>query len=213
MHTRSPCSPRTSFWESETLLVVRPLCLGRLGDGWVIASESCALDHVGADYIREIEPGEAVLVDGDGIRTVKRPGQNGKRASCVFENIYFARPDSLLHDRLVYADRVRMGAELAMEHPVDADLVIGVPDSATAAAVGYAQRSGVPFGEGLVRNRYVGRTFIEPNQHFRDLGGETKVQPDAGHHTRQAAGRRGRQHRPGYDDASRRQAAPQGRRE
>ena len=161
-------------------LGVRPLCLGRLGDGWVIASESCALDHVGADYIREIEPGEAVLVDGDGIRTVKRPGQNGKRASCVFENIYFARPDSLLHDRLVYADRVRMGAELAMEHPVDADLVIGVPDSATAAAVGYAQRSGVPFGEGLVRNRYVGRTFIEPNQHFRDLGVRRKFNPMPG---------------------------------
>jgi amidophosphoribosyltransferase len=143
----------------------------------VIASESCALDHVGADFIRQIEPGEAVLINADGIKTVKQPGQSSQRASCVFENIYFARPDSILDGRLVYADRMRMGAELALEHPVDADLVIGVPDSATAAAVGYAQQSGIPFGEGLVKNRYVGRTFIEPNQHIRDLGVRRKFNP------------------------------------
>ena len=158
-------------------LGVRPLCIGRLGDGWVIASESCALDHVGAEYVRDIEPGEAVIVDDLGLRTIKSPSQSGRRASCVFENIYFARPDSQFNGRLVYSDRMRMGAELAKEHPVDADMVIGVPDSATAAAVGYAQEAGIPYGEGLVKNRYVGRTFIEPTQHFRDLGVRRKLNP------------------------------------
>ena len=159
-------------------LGVRPLCLGRLdGDagGWIIASESCAFDHVGAEYIREIEPGEAVLIDDGGIRTVKAPDNPAKRSSCVFENIYFARPDSVLDGRLIYNDRLRMGAELAREYPADADMVIGVPDSATAAAVGYAQQSGIPFGEGLVKNRYVGRTFIEPDQRLRDLGVRRKL--------------------------------------
>ena len=161
-------------------LGVRPLCLGRLTDGWVLASESCALDHVGASYVRDIEPGEAVLIDDAGLRTVKAPNRNGRRASCVFENIYFSRPDSVLGGRLVYSDRMRMGAELAREHPVDADMVIGVPDSATAAAVGYAQETGIPYGEGLVKNRYVGRTFIEPNQRFRDLGVRRKLNPLTG---------------------------------
>ena len=157
-------------------LGVRPLCVGRLGAGWVIASESCALDHVGAELVRDIEPGEAVLIDGGGMRTVKRP-TGGTRASCVFENIYFARPDSALDGSLVYSERMWMGAELADEHPVDADLAIGVPDSALAAAVGYARRSGVPYGEGLVKNRYVGRTFIEPTKRLRDLGARNKYNP------------------------------------
>ncbi len=163
-------------------LGVRPLCVGKLNGnadgsagGWIIASESCALDHVGADYVREIEPGEAVLVDDNGFRTVKAPDNPAKRSSCVFENIYFARPDSVLDGRLIYSDRLRMGAELAREYPTDADMVIGVPDSATAAAVGYAQESGIPYGEGLVKNRYVGRTFIEPNQRLRDLGVRLKL--------------------------------------
>ena len=157
-------------------LGVRPLCIGRLNvGGWIIASESCALDHVGADYIREVEPGEAVLIDGDGFRTIKAPDNPSRRASCVFENIYFARPDSMLDGGLIYNDRLRMGAELAREYPVDADMVIGVPDSATAAAVGYAQESGIPYGEGLVKNRYVGRTFIEPDQRLRDLGVRRKL--------------------------------------
>ena len=163
-------------------LGVRPLCLGKLSDGpggeasgWIIASESCALDHVGADYIREIEPGEAVLIDDAGPRPVKPPDTSHNRSSCIFENIYFARPDSVMDGGLIYNDRLRMGAELAREHPVDADMVIGVPDSATAAAVGYAQASGVPYGEGLVKNRYVGRTFIEPNQRLRDLGVRRKL--------------------------------------
>ena len=158
-------------------LGVRPLCIGKLSGGWVIASETCALDHVGATYVRDIEPGEAVLIDDRGMRTVKRPADSRRRASCVFENIYFSRPDSVLDGRLVYEDRMRMGAELAREFPVDADMVIGVPDSATAAAVGYAQESGIPYGEGLVKNRYVGRTFIEPTQRFRDLGVRRKLNP------------------------------------
>ncbi len=159
-------------------LGVRPLCVGRLnGDssGWIIASESCAFDHVGADYIREIEPGEAVLIDDDGLRTVKAPDEPNRRSSCIFENIYFARPDSVLDGGLIYNDRMRMGAELAREYPVEADMVIGVPDSATAASVGYAQESGIPYGEGLVKNRYAGRTFIEPDQRLRDLGVRRKL--------------------------------------
>lgn len=158
-------------------LGVRPLCIGKLNDGWVIASESCALDHVGATYVRDIEAGEAVIVDDNGFRTLYQSSQNGTRASCIFENIYFARPDSIMDGRLVYTDRMRMGAELAKEYPVEADMVIGVPDSATAAAVGYSQESGIPFGEGLVKNRYVGRTFIQPDQRFRDLGVRRKLNP------------------------------------
>ena len=158
-------------------LGVRPLCIGMLNGGWVIASESCALDHVGATYIRDIEPGEAVIVDADGFRTIYRSRQSVKRASCVFENIYFARPDSVMNGRLLYSDRMKMGAELAKEYPVEADMVIGVPDSATAAAVGYSQESGIPFGEGLVKNRYVGRTFIQPDQRFRELGVRRKLNP------------------------------------
>ena len=163
-------------------LGVRPLCIGKLNgnpngevSGWIIASESCALAPVGAEYIREIEPGEAVLVDDRGFRTVKNSDNPARRSSCIFENIYFARPDSVLDGRLIYSDRLRMGAELAREFPTDADMVIGVPDSATAAAVGYAQESGIPYGEGLVKNRYVGRTFIEPNQRLRDLGVRRKL--------------------------------------
>ena len=124
-----------------------------------------------------MEPGEAVVVDDQGLRSIyRRPGERA-RASCVFEHIYFARPDSVLDGKLVYSNRMAMGAELAREHPVDADMVIGVPDCATAAAVGYSQESGIPYGEGLVRNRYVGRTFISPDQRLRDLGVRTKYNP------------------------------------
>lgn len=158
-------------------LGVRPLCIGRLNGGWVIASETCALDHLGAEFLREVEPGEAVLVDREGMRTVYRRESERGPASCIFEHIYFARPDSMLDGKLVYTSRMAMGAELAKEHPVDADMVIGVPDSATAAAVGYSQESGTPYGEGLVKNRYVGRTFISPDQRLRDLGVRTKYNP------------------------------------
>ena len=158
-------------------LGVRPLCIGKLEGGWVIASETCALDHIGAEYVRDVEPGEAVLIDDSGLRTVYQRGPNGLAAACIFENIYFARPDSILNDQLVYSTRMAMGAELAREHPVEADTVIGVPDSATAAAVGYSQESGIPFSEGLVKNRYVGRTFILPDQRLRDLGVRRKLNP------------------------------------
>lgn len=158
-------------------LGVRPLCIGKLNGGWVIASETCALDHIGADFFREVEPGEAVIVDGDGLRTICSREADQSRASCVFEHIYFARPDSILDGKLVYTSRMAMGRELAREHPVEADMVIGVPDSATAAAVGYSQESGIPYGEGLVKNRYVGRTFISPDQRLRDLGVRTKLNP------------------------------------
>ena len=158
-------------------LGVRPLCIGKLNDGWVLASESCAFDHIGARFIRDVEPGEAVLVDADGLRTIyKRPPDNGREsAGCVFEYIYFARPDSVIGGRLVHSARAAMGAALAREYPIDADMVIGVPDSATAAAVGYSQEAGIPYAEGLVKNRYVGRTFIQPDQQLRDLGVRLKL--------------------------------------
>jgi len=151
-------------------LGIRPLCLGKLNGGWVVASESCALEHIGAEYIRELDAGEVIIVDGNGLHTATWSGGTGRQALCVFELIYFARPDSLMAGQLVHSARQELGAQLAREHPVDADLVIGIPDSSTAAAVGYAQESGIPFSEGLVKNRYVGRTFIEPEQRLRDLG-------------------------------------------
>lgn len=158
-------------------LGVRPLCLGKLGKGWVLASESCALDHVGAEYVREVEPGETMLIDRNGIRSFIWPGQDKKRALCVFELIYFARPDSRLDDKLVYSSRRAMGARLAQEQPAEGDLVIGIPDSATAAAMGYAQEIGIPYSDGLIKNRYVGRTFIEPDQRMRDLDVHLKFNP------------------------------------
>ena len=151
-------------------LGIRPLCLGKLNGGWIVASESCALDHLGAEYLREVEPGEVVIVDENGLHTATWPGGNGRRSLCVFELIYFARPDSVMDGQLVHSARQQLGAQLAREHPVEADLVIGIPDSSTAAAVGYAQESGIPYSEGLIKNRYVGRTFIEPEQRLRDLG-------------------------------------------
>lgn len=157
-------------------LGVRPLCLGKFNSGWVLASESCALDHIGAEFIREIEPGEIVLIDSSGVHSFK-DACGGRRAVCIFEYIYFARPDSIINGRLLYPARQAMGRELAREYPVDADLVIGIPDSATAAGIGYSQESGIPFTEGLLKNRYVGRTFIQPDQRIRDLGVQLKFNP------------------------------------
>jgi len=157
-------------------LGVRPLCLGRLDGGWVLASESCALDHIGAHFLREVEPGEVVVIDAAGMRSYKG-GDKGRRGLCIFEYIYFARPDSMIEGRRVYSARQAMGARLAREHPVEADLVIGIPDSATAAGIGYSQESGVPLTEGLLKNRYVGRTFIEPDQRIRELGVQLKFNP------------------------------------
>ena len=154
---------------------VRPLCLGTLNGGWVIASESCALDHIGANFIREIEPGEIVTISANGVESEREEIE--RKAICIFEYIYFARPDSLINGRLLYPARQAMGEMLAQEHPVDADLVMGVPDSATPAAIGYSRYSGIPLCEGLLKNRYVGRTFIEPDQRIRDLGVKLKFNP------------------------------------
>ena len=154
---------------------VRPLCLGTIDGGWVIASESCALDHIGAQFLRDIEPGEIVIIDRDGMKSFKK--ESSKKALCIFEYIYFARPDSIIEGRLLYKARQAMGEMLAQEYPVDADLVMGVPDSATAAGSGYANASGIPFCEGVMKNRYVGRTFIEPDQRLRELGVQLKFNP------------------------------------
>ncbi len=154
---------------------VRPLCLGSIDGGWVVASETCALDHIGADFIREVEPDEIVSINENGVESY--PGEAGRRGLCIFEYIYFARPDSVINGRLLYPARQAMGAGLAREHEVRADLVMGVPDSATAAGMGYAQESGIPIAEGLIKNRYVGRTFIEPDQRIRDLGVKLKFNP------------------------------------
>jgi amidophosphoribosyltransferase len=154
---------------------VRPFCLGMIDHGYVVASETCALDHIGADFIREIKPGETVAISENGVDSY--PGESNRKGVCIFEYIYFARPDSVINGKLLYPARQAMGAGLAREYPVDADLVMGVPDSATAAGTGYARESGIPVVEGLIKNRYVGRTFIEPDQRIRDLGVKLKFNP------------------------------------
>jgi len=156
----------------------RPLCLGRLdNDGWVIASETCALGTIGATFVREVQPGEIVRLSEDGM-THRQGVQPAERSAlCIFEYIYFARPDSLLEGRSVHWIRRRLGARLSQEHAVEADMVFGVPDSATAHAIGYANASGIPFGEGLIKNRYIGRTFIQPDDQLRRLGVALKFNP------------------------------------
>ncbi|HXZ94324.1 MAG TPA: amidophosphoribosyltransferase [Dehalococcoidia bacterium] len=154
---------------------VRPLCLGMIDGGWCIASESCALDHIGAQFIREIEPGEILVIDSQGVQSFKK--ESDRKALCIFEYIYFARPDSIIQGKLLYPAREAMGRILAEEYPVDADFVMGVPDSATAAGIGYSHASGIPYCEGLLKNRYVGRTFIEPEQRIRELGVQLKFNP------------------------------------
>jgi amidophosphoribosyltransferase len=154
-------------------LGVRPLVLGKLGDAWILSSETCAFDIIGADFVREIEPGEIVSLSGAGIRSIKPFGRREKRF-CVFEHIYFARPDSVMDGTSVYDVRKRIGAELARESHVDADVVIPVPDSGVPAAIGYAAESGIPFELGIIRNHYVGRTFIEPTDSIRHLGVKLK---------------------------------------
>ena len=154
---------------------VRPLVLGRLERGWVVASESAALDIVGASYVREVEPGELICIDADGLRSQRFAPVD--RAGCVFEYVYLARPDTSIAGRSVHAARVEMGRQLAREFPVDADIVIGVPESGTPAAVGYAAESGIRFAQGLTKNAYVGRTFIQPSQTLRQLGIRLKLNP------------------------------------
>jgi amidophosphoribosyltransferase len=149
--------------------------LGRLERGWVVASETAALDIVGASFVREVEPGELIAIDENGLRST-RFGEV-KRAGCVFEYVYLARPDTSINGKNVYDARVEMGRTLAREYPVDADLVIPTPESGTPAAIGYSQESGIPFGHGLVKNAYVGRTFIQPSQTIRQRGIRLKLNP------------------------------------
>ena len=154
---------------------VRPLVIGKLERGWVVASETAALDIVGASYVREVEPGEFIAINEDGLRTYTwaKPEPKG----CIFEYVYLARPDTTIANRGVHITRVALGEQLAKEHPVEADLVIPAPESGTPAAVGYAKASGIPYGAGLVKNSYVGRTFIQPSQTIRQLGIRLKLNP------------------------------------
>jgi amidophosphoribosyltransferase len=156
---------------------VRPLVLGKLGEtGWVVASETCGLDIIGAEFVRDVAPGEMLKISADGLEAEQAvPAE--RESLCIFEFIYFARPDSILHDCTLYEARRRMGEAIARSAPVEADLVIGVPDSGVPAAVGFAQGSGIPFGEGLVKNRYIGRTFISPTQSLRQQGIRLKLNP------------------------------------
>ena len=169
------------FMDEQTLYAardpqgVRPLVLGRLERGWVVASETAALDIVGASFVREVEPGELIAIDENGLRAKQFAAP--KRAGCVFEYVYLARPDTSINGRNVYDARVEMGRTLAREYPVDADLVIPTPESGTPAAIGFSQESGIPYGHGLVKNAYVGRTFIEPSQTIRQLGIRLKLNP------------------------------------
>ncbi|WKY45922.1 amidophosphoribosyltransferase [Eubacteriaceae bacterium ES2] len=155
---------------------LRPLCLGKRDDDYFLASESCALDAIGAELVRDIEPGEIIVIDDNGLTSY---GQNNwvKKKACIFEQIYFARPDSIMDETSVYAARHKAGRILAKESPVDADIVIGVPDSGVPAAIGYAEASGIPYGVGLIKNKYIGRTFIQPNQQLREEGVRIKLNP------------------------------------
>jgi amidophosphoribosyltransferase len=154
----------------------RPLALGRLGDAWVVASETCAFDLIDAQYVRDIEPGEMIVIDQEGLRS-SHPLPQQKHSMCLFEHVYFARPDSLVYGRSINQSRHKMGRRLAIEQPADADIVVPVPDSGVAASIGYAAESGLSFRFGLVRNHYVGRTFIEPRQSIRSFGVRIKLNP------------------------------------
>ncbi|HEX8097203.1 MAG TPA: amidophosphoribosyltransferase [Pyrinomonadaceae bacterium] len=154
----------------------RPLALGRLGEAWVVASETCAFDLIDAHYVRDVEPGEMILIDTRGLHS-SHPLPARPHSMCIFEHVYFARPDSLIFGQSVNRSRHKMGRQLAVEHPADADLVVPVPDSGVAAAVGYAAESGISFRHGLVRNHYVHRTFIEPKQSIRSFGVRIKLNP------------------------------------
>jgi amidophosphoribosyltransferase len=156
---------------------MRPLCLGRIGTDWVVASETCALDLVGAEFEREVNPGELVVVDEEGIHAEQAVPVDGGGALCIFEFFYLARPDSRLSGVEVHGARVRMGERLAEESPVDADLVLPIPDSGTPAAIGFSRALNIPFSEGLIKNRYVGRTFIQPEQGMREQGIRMKFNP------------------------------------
>lgn len=154
----------------------RPLALGRLDDAWVIASETCAFDLIDAQYVRDVEPGEMIVISENGLRS-SHPLNPEKHSMCIFEHVYFARPDSIIFGQSVNRSRHKMGKQLAIEQPADADIVVPVPDSGVPAAIGYSAESGLPFRFGLVRNHYIGRTFIEPKQSIRSFGVRIKLNP------------------------------------
>jgi amidophosphoribosyltransferase len=158
---------------ARDLFGVKPLALGKVGEDYILASETCAFDTIGAEFIRDIDPGEIVIIDDNGLRSIKQESVSKK--VCLFETIYFARPDSKLDGKSIYLSRIEAGRELARESSVDGDIVIGAPDSGTIAAIGYAEESNIPYAEGLIKNRYVGRTFIEPTQELREQGVRIKL--------------------------------------
>ncbi|MGH3438591.1 MAG: amidophosphoribosyltransferase, partial [Sciscionella sp.] len=168
-------SDETTLYAARDPYGVHPMVLGRLERGWVVASETAALDIVGASFVREVEPGELLAIDENGLRSSRFANPDPK--GCIFEYVYLARPDTTIAGRGVHATRVEIGRRLAIEHPADADLVIPVPESGTPAAIGYAQASGITYGSGLVKNAYVGRTFIQPSQTIRQLGIRLKLNP------------------------------------
>jgi amidophosphoribosyltransferase len=153
----------------------RPLSLGRLGDAWVLASETVAFDQIHAKFIRDVEPGEILIIGKDGLKSVQAFPEQTRRAFCIFEFVYFSRPDSQLQGRSVYETRIEMGRQLAREHPIEADIVVPVPDSGNCAALGYARESGIPFEMAFVRNHYVGRSFLQPSQLIRDFNVRVKL--------------------------------------
>jgi len=165
---------RTKLIGVRDPLGVRPLVLGQVGDGWVLSSETCALDIIGARFVREVEPGEMVVITDKGVES-HFPFRKQSSRFCIFEHVYFSRPDSIIGGRSVYETRRQIGVELAKEAPVDADLVCPVPDSGTPAAIGYSQESGIPYAMGIIRNQYMGRTFIEPTEQIRNMGVRLKL--------------------------------------
>ncbi len=182
IHALSACKGAYSmvFLDSEKLIAARdpygfrPLVLGKMGDSYVVASETCSFELIGAQYIREVEPGEVVVIDDKNIESIK-PFPDKPKATCIFEYIYFSRPDSFINGQSMYMVRKRLGRELAIEQPVDADIVIAVPDSGVPAAMGYAEQLGIPLEMGFLRSHYVGRTFIEPEQSIRNFGVKLKL--------------------------------------
>ena len=170
---------RTKLIGVRDPLGVRPLVLGQVAGGWVLSSETCALDIMGAEFIREIEPGEMVVITEEGVESY-HPFEKARPRFCIFEHVYFSRPDSILGGRSVYETRRAIGAELAKEAPVDADLVCPVPDSGTPAAIGFSQESGIPYAMGIIRNQYMGRTFIEPTEQIRNMGVRLKLNVNRG---------------------------------
>ena len=167
------CTPR-GMSACRDPLGIRPLVMGKLGDATVFASETVALDVVGADFVRQVEPGEFIEVDFDGTIRSHRPFGDRPSRPCIFEHVYFSRPDSIFNERSVYQSRKLIGVELAKEEPVEADLVVPVPDSGVPAAIGYSQESGIPFELGIIRSHYVGRTFIQPSDGARNAGVKRK---------------------------------------